>query len=121
VHGRHRASARGAGARVERRLRGRASGWWRCRSVGARKPAAWSRRAGGAAGAAQTRWMRAAPGPGEPKAPARPSLAVAAMLVRGRNGSGASAGAVRRCASRRRAAATCVAWAKDARGIGIHG
>jgi hypothetical protein len=63
--------------------------------VGARKPAAWSRRAGGAAGAAQTRWMRAAPGQGEPKAPARPSLAVAAMLVRGRNGGGASAGVVR--------------------------
>jgi hypothetical protein len=61
------------------------------------------------------------PGPGEPKAPARPSLAVAAMPVRGRNGGGASAGAVRQRASRRRAAATCVARAKDARGIGLHG
>jgi hypothetical protein len=65
--------------------------------------------------------MRAAPGPREPKAPARPSLAVVAMPVRGRNGGGASAGAVRRRASRRRAAATCVARAKDAHGIGVHG
>jgi hypothetical protein len=47
---------------------------------------------------------KAAPGPGEPKAPARPSLAVAAMPVRGRNRGGASAGAVRRRASRRRVA-----------------
>jgi hypothetical protein len=36
---------------------------------------------------------KATPGPGEPKAPARPSLAVAAMPIRGRNGGSAGAGA----------------------------
>jgi hypothetical protein len=52
--------------------------------------------AGGPGQAAMTEEERkAAPGPGEPKAPARPSLAVAAMPVRGRNRGGASAGAVR--------------------------
>jgi hypothetical protein len=52
--------------------------------------------AGGPGQAAMTEEERkAAPGPWEPKASARPSLAVAAMPVRGRNGGGASAGAVR--------------------------
>jgi hypothetical protein len=50
---------------------------------------------GGPGQAAMTEEERkAASGPGEPKAPARPSMAVAAMPVRGRNGGGASAGAV---------------------------
>jgi hypothetical protein len=50
--------------------------------------------AGGPGQAAMTEEERkGALGPGEPKAPARSSLAVAAMPVRGRNGGGAGSGA----------------------------
>jgi hypothetical protein len=73
-----RRACAGASSTGSKAVRGGGTKWWQARATEA----------------AMTEEEReVAPGLGGPKAPARPSLAVAAMPVRGRNGGGAGAGA----------------------------